>query len=934
MKAQFLKLAGVKTEKEFYKKFPTEEAFMAKYGAKLKKGQFGINLGTTINPNLMKTPDFNGMLQGQAQTNYMQDIADVYDSNPNLKNLNYKSIGNLPVFGAKNQVLKGEKISDYVTKDVAEDVVEKTPFDWAGAGGAAAGLVQGIQAIGDQKDAYKNTKMNRKVSDVALQASRIKPEQIQRRYNRPEDYSITGEELFPVYGKGSNVLAKNGKKMYQTGGPMPFGEMLTSGGGDALSGLAMGAFNNNAGYQLGAGIGKAASFIPGVGPIAGAIAAPVLGTIGGVLDNAFGTAGKMKKEQAKLDRNINNMMYNSIGQAVSGSRKASMAYGGKMAMGGDLQVMEGTAQPISQNHHIPGGGETVMFNGPSHANGGIPVNYNGNMVEVEGGEPATQLPDSQTGEPVVTVFGNLKIPKSFAEQVDPLAKNKKFKNYAKELSILENKQNKIVANSSKKLDGLDPNDTFDRITRDTLEHNIKGANMKLAEIAEKKMAASELQEAINKTSEMYNLDPNALVKGDLKPLSRTNKGKAKAGATLMAEDGVTTDPKKEKEKIFYSEAEAKKQGFKKDSKGVWVKKTKDGTKETVKVIPGSASKTSSQREWVGGKTWQQAYADRAPEYKDLSFEEFKKVAQEYIDNYKKENVEIETTTPETTEIIPGTDPEFEYAKVLSPEYTPVEYKRNPMVDAFNQVLPFIRPSNGEPLDAKQLYGEMFAMATNQLEPVPTQSYQPLLDVPYDISLQDQVNEVTASSRSASQLAGYNPAFQANIAAQEQMNKSKILGEQFRLNQAMKDRVYAGNRATLNDASLKNIALYDQQYQRQAQALSNTKETSQLALNSISDKYLKNDLNNRNLQLMENMYNYRFDRRGRAINMNPLFQPNIPQVGAMAGQDLIPIEDEQGNIVRYQLAPTKTTTKQDLEKAGKTNDYVARNGSLVRSLKML
>ena len=44
MKAQILKIAGVKSEKEFYKKFPTEEAFLKKHGkelAKLKKAQVG-----------------------------------------------------------------------------------------------------------------------------------------------------------------------------------------------------------------------------------------------------------------------------------------------------------------------------------------------------------------------------------------------------------------------------------------------------------------------------------------------------------------------------------------------------------------------------------------------------------------------------------------------------------------------------------------------------------------------------------------------------------------------------------------------------------------------------------------------------------------------------------------------------------------------------
>ena len=37
MKDQFLKLAGVKSEKEFYKLFPSEEAFMAKHGKALAK---------------------------------------------------------------------------------------------------------------------------------------------------------------------------------------------------------------------------------------------------------------------------------------------------------------------------------------------------------------------------------------------------------------------------------------------------------------------------------------------------------------------------------------------------------------------------------------------------------------------------------------------------------------------------------------------------------------------------------------------------------------------------------------------------------------------------------------------------------------------------------------------------------------------------------
>ena len=48
MKAEILKIAGVKDEASFYKKFPTEEAFMAKHGEQFKKAQQGKTLPPKI----------------------------------------------------------------------------------------------------------------------------------------------------------------------------------------------------------------------------------------------------------------------------------------------------------------------------------------------------------------------------------------------------------------------------------------------------------------------------------------------------------------------------------------------------------------------------------------------------------------------------------------------------------------------------------------------------------------------------------------------------------------------------------------------------------------------------------------------------------------------------------------------------------------------
>jgi hypothetical protein len=49
MKAQILKIAGVKSEKEFYKKYPSEEAFMKVHGKAFKKAQKTDAIGKAQN---------------------------------------------------------------------------------------------------------------------------------------------------------------------------------------------------------------------------------------------------------------------------------------------------------------------------------------------------------------------------------------------------------------------------------------------------------------------------------------------------------------------------------------------------------------------------------------------------------------------------------------------------------------------------------------------------------------------------------------------------------------------------------------------------------------------------------------------------------------------------------------------------------------------
>jgi hypothetical protein len=279
-----------------------------------------------------------------------------------------------------------------------------------------------------------------------------------------------------------------------------------------------------------------------------------------------------------------------------------------------------------------------------------------------------------------------------------------------------------------------------------------------------------------------------------------------------------------------------------------------------------------------------------------------------------------------------------------PDTKPIEYKRSALLDIFGQILPFIRPTDQEALNARQLMGETYAMSTNQLEPVQATPYTPQLRVPYDISRQAAKNDLIAQTRAAQRMAQGNPEMQAAIAAQAYNPMQQLNEQDFIDNQRMRDAVYSGNIATLNDAELKNLSIYDQQYQRQEQAKSNTKATAQAALNSISDKYAKNALENRTLGVYENLYNYRYDAAGRLINMNAPFQPNISRVASVnSTQRQVPVYDKEGKINYYQLeeydpsanrgvgtAPINQVAKDGKSIVKKNN----KNSSIVKAIKNL
>jgi len=994
MKSEILKLAGVKDEKSFYKKYPTEEAFMKVHGKAFKKAAMGAKM---VNDQLIQLTDFSNPPQAQYGIKSPYDPSMRGFQNPNLNMGTPRALGDLtgPTnFGMRNSTDTSKMFGNYqsgqnIGKGLDEGVGKvagKGVGDASGYIQAGVDVVEGVSMIKDQKRAVKEAKQNSLLTGVqsdAMASQRRQP--LKNYYTRPEDVIVQPEQLYPSYGVGSNILsAENGAQIQNTyapntiytdlgyeplndsdkiksfyqGGRIPmaqsgfssslnaggFGDVMQNqGGSEALQNLSNMFINRgrgpSAGSKIGGGIGQAAGTYFG-GPVGAAVGKFAGQAIGSMIDQS---GRKIERYDDISNANIAGMMGNYIPQQFGNvmedggyvsndwtpqlitkfgeynvkdllqpptdadmlraggnlrsytppSERAMQTY----AMGGELQVYRGEAEPISNNPYLPDGGETVMFRGPSHEDGGMPISYGSSPVEVEGGEPAVKLKDGGSGEDNLVVFGNLKINKESAEMLgNPKLKNQKFKNYVNDLSKIEAKQNKLIDKSTNTLDSLDVNTSFDKLKMSALQANLMGGNMKLKNIASKKQEAAALQGAINDTAEEYGLVADDLAQGKIK--------KAKMGTSIEAQGGKAVSMKdRDYLQGLYRSGDIKK--FQEET----VKLYPDLAKEVVNKFPETnyAKKSKFAKGDIRGLVDSLGGPRTDALNKLLEIPNIQKIDKEGVSTNPLLPLPKSTATSATHKALYAPDESVEKVDWLKQG-----------IGAFNQVLPFLRPTDAEQLDPRQLMGEMYALSNNQLEPVQAQTFQPQLQTPYDISLQDQLNEITSQTRQAERLAQNNPEALAAIYAQANMAKNQVLGEQMRINQGQRAQTYAGNIGALNQAQMQNLQMYDTQQQRQEAAKSATKATTQGALSSIASKYAQNKLENRELGVMENLYNYRFDKSGRAINMNPLAQFDV---------DIKSMSPEE-------IEAMATIRRAELKKAEKAKTKDARNGSIVKAIKNL
>ena len=1024
MKDQILKLAGVKTEKQFYKKFPSEEAFMKIHGKAFKKAAMGASM---VKDQLTQLTDFSNPPQaqfGRVQSPYNPSISG-FGKNPSLDVPGARALGDLgqtdvssmignmrtSQFGETGKMMgnyqSGQAIGTGLDKGAGK--IGKKAFDADPYIGAGMDVIEGVSMIKDQTQAVRGAKQNAMLTGVQAQAAGSKPKDATKNYyTRPEDVIIQPEQLYPSYGVGTNILsAQDGAmvggnpteiqntyapntiytdlgyeplndsdqiKTFYSGGKLTkaqsgfsaslnnggFGNFMTNqGGSEALGNISSMLINKgkgpSAGSKIGGGVGAAAGTFFG-GPVGGAIGKFAGEALGSMIDSS---GRKIEGYNKQSNANVAGMMGSYIPQQFGNvmedggwvsndwqpqtitkfgeydvkdllqppndadmlragghlksytppSERAMQTY----AMGGELQVYRGEAEPISTNPYLPDGGETVMFRGPSHENGGMPISYGQSPVEVEGGEPAVKLRDGG-GEDNLVVFGNLKIDKTGAEMLgDPKLKNKKFKNYVNDLSKIEARQNKIIDKSTEELDLLTPINSFDKLKLSSLESNLMGGNMKLKDIATKKQSAAALQSAINDTAEEYGVVADDLAQGKIK--------KAKMGISLpKAQKGYTS-------KYNLKPWEGNKNTLGAKTKSMYNAEQWDkiadnlgfkgkGNKEFQEFLlkdPNTAKLIKSRNKELYGS-------------EDVQLDEklgaafnIPELGRAPLDTSGLKTLNTNLNVPNINFSKWNEEQQQKQQQKMMQDLPDLTKRKKDFdwMGVVNQALPYFRPSDQEGLDPRQLTGEMYALSQNQLEPVQAQTYQPQLQTPYDISLQDQLNEVTAQTRQAERLAQGNPAALAAIYGQAEMAKSKILGEQMRINQEQRGKTYAGNIGTLNQAQLQNLQTYDTQQQRQEAAKSATKATTQAALNSVASKFAQNQLANKQLATMENLYNYRYDKSGRAINMNPLV--DFDAMIANASPD---------ELSKYKALLEAKSSKE------KPDTKSARNGSIVRSIKNL
>lgn len=928
MKKEMLKIAGVRSESSFYKLYPTEEAFMKVHGKEFKKAL----LGERIKKAQM----------GTTQGGYNQMAAGA----------NNQAATEADVQGAISTLSTGTP-KKTTGQSIAEGVSD-IPI--------LGSLVSGIVGLFDAGAERKRQVRAGHLSDLQLAASQSAPRQQNRKYVRPEDQVSDISSLTPAEGTGTNFLGKDGITISKNGKEVPradWGSILSSvlsssgkSGGGSGGGIG-GLVGNILGSVLGGGGQQTTVETTTQDPARMVIANNLLSSRLASM-NKYQTGGWVDKVLNDKEGGVSGL----IGKALGGQgENNSLVKNPTLA----ANIEQGTQATATGFSAIPGM-NTKMAQSSKQIGETV-----GSLIPIPGAGPVLGL--------VGQAVGAIAEDKSGKKAMARIQRNTNQMASAQAAKVLQSNQNSFVRTGGNiRRNSSDMEESGELNTLWGGHATPISYNPYLPEQGETVMfhgRSHDESDGRGRTGIGVHYGEN----GDLTPYDanvEVERGEPavqlrdETGDTNLVVFGNLPIPKQFVKQLGDPDAKGKKfKGYvaslskKENTQNQIIKKATDdlssldikNTFDKMKydtlslLIKGADSKLKDIATKKNNAAFlQQAINDTADEM-NLDPEKMvkgkmiakkgikiKKKDEDYIGIGDKYDITHRFFNPTTAqENVYGEAPTIEpVGDLLSKKRIPktkVEEKEPfEMPQFFNPLSPYL-PSSQEELDPRQLTGEYFALATNQLEPVPAQLYHPELKTPYEISMQDAINENIATARALQRLTT-NPAAQANIAAQLYQANQKVYADQFRVNQELKDKVYGENINVLNDAKLKNLGILDTQYQRQAEALSKTKDVAREALSSISDKYLQNQLQNRTLATYENLYNYRYDPRFHAWNMNPPAQWNMEGSSNLTGlTDLTPEEREE---LEYKRAKERAAEeKRKRRKAGG-----AKNGAILKAMKNL
>jgi hypothetical protein len=573
---------------------------------------------------------------------------------------------------------------------------------------------------------------------------------------------------------------------------------------------------------------------------------------------------------------------------------------------------KGKIKRLSNNPHDDG---TLIFKGKSHAKGGIDINYNGQNVEVEGEETFFKGKDGS-----LHIMGNMKVPNS----------NEKFKNVMKTLAGKEAAYQKIMEKGEKTLDSRIGRGIFAKIKQDTGELMMRGANMGMKDISDKKERLANLQNEMLQMANTLGMDAVAMSEGKNK--------QAKWGMTANAGKTIPVDDDFNKRlKAKLAKVEGGDNGYLVPSRA----RNKQGTApmafgkyQMVRSTRHGLYKSYFKGQYKNFDDFEQAYhtipavqeqamtallTDARAQFGDdetaviLNHRVGPSVTRKIQRDPRLMNVPIKQLVPgspdtetaanylkktgmEIGSFMPSSADPNEVAKLLKlPKLPPSddELFGNVTLANANTNLPKEKPTaplvNEQPVMTKsrkytfdtdnntpeffqkklsplQIAPEVLALATERAEAVPAQKYMPELMDQYQISYQDRVNENVGALNNLKR--GVGEGVLSSLLAETYRANSLAQAEESRINQQVFNTIYNENQKIINDAIGTNLRLADVQMERQSKAKSITKANIYGALNSISNKLISNEVDNFDSALKQTMFNFRpeYNEKGEFVGM--------------------------------------------------------------------